>query len=121
MITKFVSGSSYNKANLCVELLTWIANRCRPYCIVGDPELLTMFKMLYSNATVPSERAISSYMKTFHGLCKNKTSTVLKAHRGAIHIAFDVWTASNLLPFLGVTAHRCVDGKIESFVLDFIR
>lgn len=121
MLKKFVGGCTYNKAAFYVQILVWIAKRCRPYSIVGDPELVALFKTLYSSVTVPSDRAISRYMKTFYQLCKVKTSRVLKAHRGAIHIGFDVWTASNLLPFLGVTAHRCVDGKIESFILDFIR
>lgn len=121
LLKKYASGCSYNRAEFHVDVLIWIARRCRPYSIVEDPELRDLFQMLFQGVVIPHQRAISADTKTFFELCHEKVSTVLKNHKGAIHIAFDAWTASNLLPFLGVTAHRCVDGKIETFVLDFIQ
>lgn len=121
MMKKFTSGCSYTRATFHVDILTWIANNCQPFSVVDDPELRSLFKTLHEGVVVPRPMAISADMKTFHSLCKDKVSNILRSYKGAIHIAFDAWTASNMLPFLGVTAHRCVDGKIETIILDFIR
>ena len=56
----------------------------------------------------------------YYSLCLEKAVTVLKAYKGAIHIGLDTWTAGHGVPFMGITLHRCVDGRIQSMILDFI-
>ncbi|KAJ3520365.1 hypothetical protein NM688_g9172 [Phlebia brevispora] len=40
---------------------------------------------------------------------------------GKIHLCIDGWTSLNVISFLGITAHRVVDGKLERIILDFIK
>ena len=79
-----------------------------------------LFTMLYKNVDLPTQRTISRHIQLYHSLCMEKAITVLKAYKGAIHIGLDTWTAGHGVPFMGITIHQCVDGKIQSMILDFI-
>jgi hypothetical protein len=47
--------------------------------------------------------------------------TTKQDYPGRVHIGVDGWTSPNVFSFLGITAHRAVDGHIEAFILDFIK
>ena len=101
-------------------ILLWIIKRCRPFSVIDDNELRMMFAMLYQNVSIPSQRTISRHVSIFHSLCQDKVVSILKEYKGAIHIGLDTWTAGHGVPFMGITVHRCVDGEMESMILDFI-
>ena len=46
---------------------------------------------------------------------------MLKSFVGKVHIGIDGWASANVLPFLGVTIALCNKGKIEQYLLEFVR
>ena len=44
----------------------------------------------------------------------------MQAHPGRIHIAFDGWTSPNVISFLGLVACYAQEGKLRSFIPDFL-
>lgn len=120
LMERFTSGCSYRREDFHVWLIIWIVKRCRPFSIVDDDELRLLFQMLYKGVHIPSQSTISRHIKIFHTLCLSKVVSTLREYKGAIHIGLDTWTAGNGTPFMGITIHRCVDGVIQSLILDFI-
>lgn len=136
-ITAFANGSTYSGPRMRYLLAIWCARRHRPFKIVEDPELVEIFGMLYSRAEIPSRVMISRDINEIFNLAKTNVAQSLqvrdmlcsfclflsyfKAYPGKLHLAVDGWTSPNVFSFLGVTVHRCVDGKIQEFILDFIK
>lgn len=120
LMERFTSGCAYRREDFHIYLLMWIVKRCRPFSIVEDDELQMLFRMLYKNVVIPSQKTISRHIKLFHMLCQSKVISTLQNYKGVIHIGLDTWTAGNGAPFMGITIHRCVDGAIQSMILDFI-
>jgi hypothetical protein len=42
-------------------------------------------------------------------------------HLGKLHIGVDGWTSPNVFSFLGITVHQVIEGRIQMFILDFIK
>jgi hypothetical protein len=115
----------------------WCACRHHPFNIVADPELLDLFKMLYSRVEVPHPTTVSRDVREIHRLCKDRVANLLEViltvislfgslichqdYPGRIHIGVDGWTSPNVFSFLGITVHRAVDNQIQAFTLDFIK
>ena len=120
-IEHFASGCGYRREEFHVLILLWVIRRCRPFSIVEDTELQSLFSMLYKKVSIPSQRTISRHINIFHQLCKDKVISTLKSYKGAVHIGLDTWTSGHGIPYMGITIHRCVDGSLQSMILDFIR
>jgi hypothetical protein len=46
--------------------------------------------------------------------------SVVQSNRGRIHLAVDGWTSPNVISFLGVVVCMATDGRIHTYILDFI-
>ncbi len=80
-----------------------------------------MFKMLYSPVEVPSASTVSRDVKEVWTVSKSEVAAFLQRLKGAIHIAFDGWTAPNVLSYLGVVVLFENQGVLVSLLLDFVR
>ncbi len=58
-INDFAHGSTYSKAKMRYLCALWVSRRHRPYTIVQDDELLDIFRMLYSQVSVPHPTTLS--------------------------------------------------------------
>ncbi len=121
LIVDYASGHSYSAARLRYLLALWISHRHRPYKIVTDPELVEIFKMLYSKVDIVSPSTISRDIQDMHAIAKRNVAKSLQSTRGRLHFGINGWSSPNVISFLGVTVTRCVKGVMEEFVLDFIR
>jgi len=52
--------------------------------------------------------------------CNLNWCPYFQKYPGWIHVGFDGWTSPNVFSFLSVVVHTAVEGKLHSFVLDFI-
>ncbi len=120
-IAQYAAGSTYDKAEFRYLTTVWIARCHRPFAIVKDEPLLDMFKMLYARVEVPSASTASHDVKEVFAMSKAEVGVYLQRQKSAIHIAFDGWTAPNVLSFLGVVVSFEHNGEMVSFLLDFIR
>jgi hypothetical protein len=117
----FVNGSTYSSAKFRFLLAVWCARRHRPFSIVADPELHDLFKMLHGRVEIPHPITISRDVKEIFTLSKIHVARVLGDYKVRVHIGVDGWTSPNIFSFLGITAHRVVDGRINSCILDFVK
>ncbi len=120
-IAEYASGSSYNKAKFRFLTTAWVATCYRPFAIVDDPPLQAMFKMLYAKVDIPSSKTVSRDVKEAFTISKADVAAYLQGQRSVIHIAFDGWTAPNVVSYLGVVVVFESSGEIVTFLLDFVR
>ncbi len=80
-----------------------------------------MFKMLYAQVDVPSADTVSRDVKETFKIAQTAVKTFLQSQKAAIHIAFDGWTAPNVISYLGVVVIFEQSGQLTAFLLDFIR
>ena len=99
----------------------WVAEGHRPFAVVEDPQLLLLFRILYAKVKDPSASTVSRDMREIYAITRKHVGKILASHDGHLHLCLDGWTSPNVFSFLGVTVHRVLDGKANSFVLDFIR
>ncbi len=120
-IAQYAAGSTYNKAEFRYLTTVWIARCHRPFAIIEDEPLQDMFKMLYAKVEVPSASTVSRDVKEVWAISKKEVASFLQQLKCAIHIAFDGWTAPNVLSFLGVVVSFEHQGALISLLLDFVR
>ncbi len=94
---------------------------CAVYKIITDPELVEIFKMLYSKVDIVSPSTISWDIQNMHAIAKRNVAKSLQSTRSRLHFGIDGWSSPNVISFLGVTVTRCIKGIMEEVVLDFIR
>jgi hypothetical protein len=137
-ITAFTNGSTYSAPKLRYLLAMWCAWCHRPFSITTNPELVELFQMLYAQVEIPHPITISHDVREIFSICRKKVARVLEVrvcvvtdsiiltsitqdYPGWLHIGVDGWTSPNVFSFLGITVHWVISGRIESFILDFIR
>lgn len=67
---------------------------------------------------VPS--TVSDDIISVHKFTLPVVAKMLQSYAGFLHLSFDGWSARNVLSFLGITVHLVKDGKLLSFILDFV-
>ena len=70
LITMYANGHTYNVAWMRFLLAKWVSRRFRPFLIVEDPELITIFQMLYGCVTIPSASTVSCDVKEIFVMSK---------------------------------------------------
>lgn len=136
-IVEFAHGSTYSKGRMRFLLAKWVSVRRRPYVIIEDPELLEIFCMLYAKVEVPHPTTLSHDIREIFKISREQLSltlevrdscvmyspllTIPQKHDGKFHLCLDGWSSPNVISFLGVTAQRVVESKLQRFILDFIK
>ncbi len=120
-ITQFAHGSTYNKAKFRFLTTAWVTTCFRPFAIVEDPPLQAMLTMLYARVDIPSSTTVSRDVKETFVISKEAVAAYLRSQRSSIHIAFDGWTAPNVISYLGVVVIFEQGGEIVCLLLDFVR
>ncbi|KIJ39995.1 hypothetical protein M422DRAFT_174391 [Sphaerobolus stellatus SS14] len=102
-------------------LVLWVARWHRPFKIVEDPELIGIFKMLYSKVMTPSRFMVARDVDEIFTTMKAHVKQYLIDMDGKVHVVVDGWTAPQVISFLGITVQFVKNGQIRSFILNFIR
>lgn len=77
-INDFAHGSTYSKARMRYLCALWVVRRHRPYAIVDDPELLEIFRMLYSRVEVPHSTTLSRDVKEIFSIAQKNVARELQ-------------------------------------------
>ena len=80
-IEDFAHGSTYTKHRMRYLLALWCARRHRPYLIIQDPELLAIFRMLYSKVQVPHPTTLSKDVQEVYEISRRNLISLLKVRR----------------------------------------
>jgi hypothetical protein len=120
-INEFAHGSTYNKVEFCCLATLWVLQCHRPFAILDDCPLNRMFQMLYAKVNVPSASTVSRDVKKVYEITKKNVGKVLQSHNQRIHLSVDGWPSPNTFSFLGVVVHQVQGGKLQSYILDFIK
>ncbi|KAJ6547273.1 hypothetical protein B0H19DRAFT_895811, partial [Mycena capillaripes] len=115
----------------------WVTRRHQPYKIVQDPEFHEIVHLLNPMAHTHSAMTQSRDVKRLYKLSQEKTHiflavglliylcisslTILVDHHRVVHVALNVWTDLNMVPWLGIICYLVHSGRYKRFVLDFIR
>ncbi|KIJ42622.1 hypothetical protein M422DRAFT_147370, partial [Sphaerobolus stellatus SS14] len=118
---EYTHGHQYSAGRMCYLLALWVARRHRPFKIVEDPELIEIFKMLYSKVMTPSRFMVARDVDEIFTTTKAHVKQYLIDMDGKVHVVVDGWTAPQVISFLGITVQFVKNGQIRSFILDFIR
>ncbi|EAU88633.2 hypothetical protein CC1G_01006 [Coprinopsis cinerea okayama7 len=117
----FAHGSTYSEAKHRVNITLWAVRRRRPFAIVADPELLQVFTDLRADCVTPKPWTVSRDAQEIHKITRESLIEWFQKFKGRLHVGADGWTSPNVISFIGATVHFAVKGKMESFVLDFIK
>ncbi|KAF8868924.1 hypothetical protein BD779DRAFT_1458867, partial [Infundibulicybe gibba] len=124
-IISFGNGVTYSAPRFRFLLALWCSRHHRPFQIVEDEELVEMFKMLYAlfyhRVEIPHPTTISRDVHDMFLLCQKNVISILKglALSRALHITS--WSSPNIYSFLGITIHQFCDGRMLTYILDFIK
>ncbi|KAK0439306.1 hypothetical protein EV421DRAFT_1905965 [Armillaria borealis] len=77
--------------------------------------------MLYAKADIPLPSMISHNIQEIYDITKAHVAESLQATHGCLHFGINGWTSSNVISYLGITVACVVEGKVEEFVLDYVR
>ncbi|KAH9848306.1 hypothetical protein C2E23DRAFT_739823 [Lenzites betulinus] len=117
LITAYTHGVSYSLACLRYLLALWCARRHCPFCLVEDPELCVIFRMLYDKIDIPSQWTIlrdicllqthahNGVVAHFKVSTPSAISNPAQAIEGKVHLCVDGWTSPNVISFLRITVH----------------
>ncbi|KAF6750849.1 hypothetical protein DFP72DRAFT_766952, partial [Ephemerocybe angulata] len=94
---KYTQGTTYTPDKQRVYTTYWVSRARRPYTIIEDPELRTMFSSLYSRYQLQSRVTLSSDVVEIHGMAKSHIQGIIRALPGKIHVGADGWTSPNVL------------------------
>jgi hypothetical protein len=139
-IKNFSQGSTYSDGEFRFLITRWVTMCHRPFSIIEDLPLQKMLKMLYTNVKILSDTTVSRDVREAHHILKTEVAKALQVcffdlhtpltatnmitrsirMTGRVHIGFDGWTSPNVISFLGVVVHYAHEGKMRSFLLDFI-
>ncbi|KAJ7911759.1 hypothetical protein B0H13DRAFT_1614225, partial [Mycena leptocephala] len=121
MMHSFASGSTYKREKLRTLTTLWVTRRRRPFKIVEDPEFREIIHLLNPSAHTHSAVTQARDVKHLYKLSRNKTRIFLASTTGVVHVALDIWTDLNMVPWLGIICYLVHSGQYKRFVLDFIR
>ncbi|KAJ7222704.1 hypothetical protein C8J57DRAFT_1094487, partial [Mycena rebaudengoi] len=105
MIYSFVSGSTYKCEKLGTLTTFWVTWCCRPFKIVEDPEFHEIIHLLNPSAHTHSAMTQACNVKCLYKLSRKKTRIFLASTTGVVHVALDVWTDLNMVPWLGIICY----------------
>ncbi|KAK0222971.1 hypothetical protein EDD85DRAFT_734633, partial [Armillaria nabsnona] len=80
----------------------WVAHCHCPHKIIMDPELIEIFRMLYSRVDIVSPSTISHNIQDMHTIAKKNIALSLQSTCGRLHFAIDGWSSPNVISYLGV-------------------
>jgi hypothetical protein len=133
-IKVYSSGTKYNRVTHHMNIVLWVSCWHRPFAIIENPELLSIFSYLNKNVKTPSASIVSHNVKEIFQWSQKSVApsqchipyrlhilTFLQKYAGHLHICVDGWTSPQVISFLGITITFIQDGKIESIILDFVK
>ncbi|EIW51400.1 uncharacterized protein TRAVEDRAFT_137466, partial [Trametes versicolor FP-101664 SS1] len=117
-ISAFAHGVTYTPPRMRLFLALWCARRHRPYAIVEDLELQSIFRMLYAKVKIPSRSTVSRDIQLLHQEMKSALVALLLVSEchglpSRIYVCVNGWTSPNVLAFLGIMVHWHWEGKIH--------
>jgi hypothetical protein len=136
LMWSFASGSTYKREKLRALTTLWVTWRRHPFQIAQDPKFHEIIHLLNPLAHTHSGMTQARNIKCLYKLSREKTRIFLavcqysyiiqwlnlfKSTIGVIHVALDLWTDLNMVPWLGVICYLVHCSKYKQFVLDFIR
>lgn len=119
-IGTYTNGGVYNKGELRLYTVFWVSSCYRPYSIVMDKPFLDIVRTCNSNVKMVVDSTVSDDVIQVHKMSIPFVAKMLQDYAGFLHLSFDGWSARNVLSFLGITVHLVKDGKLVSFILDFV-
>ncbi len=98
-------------------LLSLVAQRLLPLSLSGQEEFVQFCATLQPSYTPPCPRTLRNVLlpnrcKLLHQLVNNLIVAAV-----GVCVTLDIWSNRNMQSFIGVTAHMCVDYKLEAVLL----
>lgn len=85
-----------------------------------DQPFLNIIEICNPNVKLVAPSTVSDDVILVHQLTLPSIAKSLQSYPGYLHLSFDGWSSRNVLSFLGITVHLVKDGKLLSFILDFV-
>ena len=108
-------SSTTSHCNGYYECFMW---RWKPHLWQQSPETSKKSIAFRKSKLGRFSRSEYFFLLNWHNL--NRYLGHFQKYPGQIHVGFNRWTSPNIFSFLGVVVHTAVEGKLRSFILDFI-
>ncbi|PIL29407.1 hypothetical protein GSI_09459 [Ganoderma sinense ZZ0214-1] len=115
------SAHQHGRAETRVEIVKWVCESLRAFCIVEDPGFKVLMKMGCPGYYLPSASTVARDVTEVFKRSRSRIAKMLQEHEGALHFATDAWTSPNHRTFVAITVHFERDGEPISFLLDVIK
>ena len=130
IITMYANGHTYNAGQMHFLLAKWVSHHFHPFLIIEDPELITIFWMLYGHVQIPSASTVSHDIKeifVMSKICMKNLLQVCCLHLAVCtepdHLSGTPRKGTHHCWWLDVTCHqtfthilasRCILSKMQS-------
>ena len=86
-------------------VLRWVVMQDQPFSVVGSAEFKNMMKLSRPDVKLPNRNSLKADIVELWAQSRQLVRRILMSAPGKIAFAADGWTAVNMDPFLGITAH----------------
>ncbi|KAI6039697.1 hypothetical protein EDC04DRAFT_2867899 [Pisolithus marmoratus] len=114
------SHQQHTKAEVCVEIVRWVAENLQPYEIMKDRGFQSLMKTGRPEYYLPHPSTVSHDVKIVFAKTWNRIAKILQAYDGALNFGTDAWMSPNHKAFIAFSVHLVKEGKPLSMVLNII-